>query len=590
MQKIRPTFVRLFSTFIISLLLLAGLQPLYKQIARAQSTGCNSDTYIETTQILPVNSNYAMHMYARGGQDAKAYVSVDNSNCLIYSVSSGDWSWVSADSNAVFEDVTADEHTIRIYFDGDQLDVDRVVFTSDTACDPADSSVSCIESTPSLNIEGVAQGDLVTEDRRVFASITNSEGANTEVTFYLDENEVRRVGDEPYCMYEGSNNTCGTLKISSLDEGEHTIKALLSQGGEQVVEKVVNFSVSKPDTTDPGTETELIDPQVQLEGLKEGSTISDKVTISVNLTNVSKSAIVRFRIDDKSMNTSSKKPYCMNGSANGVCKEWDSKSLKNGSYTLYATISGSGIKSKVMSYDFKINNKAPIVINTGSSTPTIPIDGQPATTTGTVKFSAPPTTTPTRQTVTYAVDNKPVETTTKSATATVDTTKLSNGTHTVTASVASVNGEKKTYQSTIDVNNGKLVSSKSWMQRNKALAFMLFLLLACVLFVGIVLVYRFVQNRKLEQEHNIYNSYQYVQPQEMSTYQQAGIAVFFAMIIGLVPLMSRGTSFASGGRGFIEETELMALIDPNDQLSVGFDNESNISFVRFGVNSTPTPT
>jgi hypothetical protein len=568
------------------------MAPLFSPNASAQSSGCKSDTYIETTQLLPVKSNYALHIYARGGSNAKAYVSVDDSPCLIYSVTSADWGWVSADSDALFENVSASEHTIRIYFGGEQLDIDKLVLTSDTSCDPAQSSVTCIETTPTLELQGVQQGELIKEDRKIEATILGLTGSNIAVTFSLDGAEVRKATSSPYCMYEGNGSDCGALMLSSLAAGEHTIKVILSQAGAQLVEKVISFSAAKPSANTPVPEIQLIDPDVRITGLNKGSTVAGNVTISVALANVSTPAVVRFRIDDVTMSSSSVMPYCMNGSTNGVCKEWDTKSVKNGSHTLFATVSGDGIKTKVASYDFKIENKAPVSVSPPATT-TVPVDGRPATTSGVVRFSAPAATTSNSQTVAYSVDKKPIESTTKAGIATYDTSTLTNGTHTVTATVASVNGEKKTYQSTINVNNSKLVSSKNWMQRNKLLSFALFVFMACGFFAIIFFGVQFLRNRRfqqeLEQEHNIYNSYQYVQPQEIGAYQQAGFAIVIAALIGIIPLLSKGTSFAVGGRGFIEESELMVTVDSSDQLSVGFDNQASISYLRFKKVTTPTP-
>lgn len=553
----------------------------------AQTRGCNSDTYIETTHNLPINSDYAVFAYAKSSANATLYIGVDGSDCVPLSVPSSSWAWAKSTS-AVFNDITAGSHTVRIFYDGNSVDVDKVVFTSDTTCNPSSTETLCIEETPSMEIQGVRQGELVTENRKVSAVLSGTGDIDASVEFYLDDELVSTTNTEPYCMYEGSGSTCGELDFKEIGNGQHEIKVILSNGDTSIVEKNVVFTVSDPTPIPtPQPNPGSVDPVITVQGVSEGATINGQATISATISN-SQNATVKFILDSTLMNASSLAPYCMVGITNGSCKAWDSTSVPNGAHTLYISVEGTGLNAKMYSYGFTVNNQAPVVVNpTPTPTPTVPVDGQPSRTTGTVNLSTP-STTPTNSTVRYSVDGNTVASTTPK-TAALDTTKLTNGTHTVSATVSTANGEKKTYTSTMKVDNGKLVTSKSWIQKNKFLAFLIFILMSGVLFGVIVALVRFIRNRRMMQMHNIGDTYQYVQPQELSMYQQAGVAVVAALLIGIVPLMARGTSFAAGGRGFIEEAETMTIMDASDEITVKYDSQQNLSYIHFEIPETPTP-
>jgi hypothetical protein len=576
----------------ISLVFMLGQPHLINRLATAQQdSACQASSYLETTQSISVVSDYKIFALSRSSTDATLYMSVDEGDCLPITVDSSDWTWKTLDDGTVIENMTAGAHTFRIYSGDEQVDVDRLIVTNDMNCDPNTSEDFCIEETPTYQLQGIRQGELITENRAVFVTIDSPTTVVSSVTFYIDGATIGNAIDAPYCAVQGTGNTCGNVEIKNLSDGEHVFKTILVTETGLSIEKTVNFTVNKSVPVSPPQQpsSAKINPAIQVTGISEGATITGITTVSAALTNVNDDAVVRFSIDGELMNITSIKPYCMMGQAEGACRNWDTKSLTNGTHTLQITVSGSTINAKTIRMSFNVSNIAPVPIAPVKA-PAIPIDGQPARASGTVQLSAPPAEKITNKTVTYEVDNKPVATTPNN-TATIDTTKLSNGTHTVTSTVASVNGEKKTYQSNLDVNNNALTSSKSWMQRNALVASLLFVILAGILFAGITFGVRYLHNKRLEKEHNIYDSYEFVQPQETySTYQQAGVAVVVALVIGAVPMFANGTSFAASGRGFMIEAETMSVNDEDNKIEVIHESDQDITYIRFSLPTTPPTT
>jgi hypothetical protein len=185
-------------------------------------------------------------------------------------------------------------------------------------------------------------------------------------------------------------------------------------------------------------------PTITISSPSAGTTVSSSATVKANASDSATITSVQFRVDGSNSGTAiTSTPYSLS---------WDTTKVSNGSHTLSAVLSDkSGNSAASPGVTVNVNNSA-------GSNPTIAIvsPGAGATVANTVTVTANTTDSVTITSVQFRVDgaNSGAAVTAAPYNLSWDTTKVSNGNHTVSAVLADQSGNSVTSAGvTVSVNN-----------------------------------------------------------------------------------------------------------------------------------------
>jgi hypothetical protein len=166
-------------------------------------------------------------------------------------ISANTWTWVDyqngSGTSKVNMDLTSGSHTVVLAGQAPSLMVDRLIFTTDTACVPTGTGDNCATAPATIAVSGVTNGGTVTGNVAVGASVTNATGV-TKVDFYVDNTLYSTDTASPYCMV-GTTATCGNYDTTVLSNGSHSFKATATYAGGTITDTAtVTVSNSSPTT------------------------------------------------------------------------------------------------------------------------------------------------------------------------------------------------------------------------------------------------------------------------------------------------------------------------------------------------------
>lgn len=601
---------KLYSQIVLILmvmtLLVGSVYTFISGISFAQSTDCTTLHPVTITSSVPVEGTYAIWALVRNSQDSsKTYIQIDDGECRqIQPIQSQEWQWVSGLNGALEAQLTQGEHKFNVSNSGGSVEIDKILATSKLDCVPAGVGANCVDQPAEFTVEGIQQSDQVSGLRFVQAHISSLHDIPPSVSFLVDDVLVSQQTAAPYCLVGSEQGSCDGYDFSQLVKGSHTLKVVARTSGGVETSKEIQFntidSVDPPSSEipspplTPGAPPELSKSiNLELKGMTNTETISGQRTIEIVVTGATEPIVIDFQINTEKVRSDSVAPYCLSGES--ACSGWDSNTLENGTYRLYATArSSTGVVAQ-RQFLFTVNNPVPeFTTAVANKTPVVTVDGSTKKVSGTVRLQVPQTRNTQLQTISYAIDNNPVPATTQGAPTLLDTRTLTNGTKNVTATITSQNGEKEVLKSSIEVDNGKLISTKSWFEKNWILT-----IIGGGFFIGggilaAILIRRYLNNRSLNTFHNIDTQYSFVAPQEGDIYKNAAYggmvaAVMVVVFIG-VPLSRSSITRADSGYGVIMEVENGTGAE-SAYTDVVFES-SSLTFVRLQdgmINEAPTP-
>src|SRR5579862_2104642 len=298
----------------------------------------------------------------------------------------------------------------------------------------SDMTVTTLADTvaPTVSITSPAAGATVSGTAVVLAASASDNVSVASVQFKVDSVSTGSpVTASPYSS---------TINTTTLSNGNHTLTAVATDtSGNAATSTAVTIKVnnSTPDTTPP---------TVSMSAPANGSTVSSTVTVSASASDNVAVASVQFQLDNVNVGTAD--------TASPYTYSWDTTKSTNGTHTLRAIATDTSNNSTTSSSVIVTVNNAAKDTTPPTVSMTAPANG--ATVSGTVAVSANASDNVAVANVQFQLDNVNVGTadTTSPYTYSWDTTKSTNGTHTLRAIATDTSNNSTTSSSvTVTVNN-----------------------------------------------------------------------------------------------------------------------------------------
>src|SRR5579862_7270649 len=298
----------------------------------------------------------------------------------------------------------------------------------------SDMTVTTLADTvaPTVSITSPAAGATVSGTAVVLAASASDNVSVASVQFKVDSVSTGSpVTASPYSS---------TINTTTLSNGNHTLTAVATDtSGNAATSTAVTIKVnnSTPDTTPP---------TVSMSAPANGSTVSSTVTVSASASDNVAVASVQFQLDNVNVGTAD--------TASPYTYSWDTTKSTNGTHTLRAIATDTSNNSTTSSSVIVTVNNAAKDTTPPTVSMTAPANG--ATVSGTVAVSANASDNVAVANVQFQLDNVNVGTadTTSPYTYSWDTTKSTNGTHTLRAIATDTSNNSTTSASvSVTVNN-----------------------------------------------------------------------------------------------------------------------------------------
>lgn len=249
------------------------------------------------------------------------YMEIDGTTCNVVvggtatGLTANTWAWVDYQSgtttNKFNVTLSAGSHTVVMAGKDDGVMVDRVIFTQDTSCVPTGTGDNCANppdtTDPTVSISSPANNATISSSTTATAAASD-DVAVTKVEFYVDGTLVATDTSTPYNY---------TIDPASLSVGAHTLTAkAYDAAGNNATSSTVNFTVA--DSTAP---------TVSITAPTGGSTISGTATVSATASDNVGVSKVEFYVDGTLKATDTTSPFSTS---------IDTTSLTNASHALTA--------------------------------------------------------------------------------------------------------------------------------------------------------------------------------------------------------------------------------------------------------------
>jgi hypothetical protein len=542
--------------------------------AFSQSIDCTDLPSLDFTQNTQASGTYAIWVRAKTETPtATPYVSIDGKNCERVDLpESTDWEWVSGNKGLIKADLKAGDHSYAFSVTGGAILADKILATNDLNCIPVGDGKNCFDQTLSFEIVGsVQQGGTILGDQKVQALITNSKESANEIEFQIDGKTVARQNSDPFCLVDGvDEKSCGLFNFSTLPEGQHVLRVVGYQEGEQVTEHVINFTVGNSNgsalglsnirESDAANANKPDNLQISLDGIDTDQTVSGEINVSATVSGAVSPVKVYFAINNIDITTQDKAPYCLKPLSDS-CGSWDSRSLVNGSYTLQVAAVAEGSKNAYKQVPFTIDN-APTLYNIGTKRQEVIVGNPNQQLSGKVKITLPDSQLAIGKLgrkIDYSLDDAIIATAYDSdPVVIIDSSDFSSGSHVLSARITSQRGETIVLQSSVVIKNDVLTSIIMWVQENVFLMILFGVAFVVIVIVPIILIRKRRNMSHFNFEHNITEGYQYnetYQVYSMKNKTTQSLVAFSVVFVGVLAIIGN-TSTSNGVKtGFTMELD-----------------------------------
>lgn len=566
--------------------------------ANAQNSTCDNNKTTVREHISVTGTYKIWVLLKKETPNATAHMNVDGGGCKTLSLpESPEWKWVEANTGSDSTVLDAGEHSFDLAVTEGSVLFDKILATNITNCIPKGTGENCFVELLDFYVDGITENDVVNAEKTIKTVITSQPADSANVTYLINDKIVQSTSSTGYCLVE-TGGSCEAYNFSTLEVGNHALEVSVTSG-DQTVSKTIPFSVVNSATPIPevpalspsGSPTQnLPELPFSIEGITEGQKVEGPATIRANVPDLGTATSLRFTLNTTVLSNDYQSPYCAVGST--ACEVWDSSTVVNGNYTLIVTAAAEGYKTTSKTVKFTVENKPPSVTSTTPSTrvaeTVVGVPNQQAT--GIVKLSVPKKQVTPGSKITYKIDNKVVATTdSKNPTATVDTGQFANGTKPISAIVQKPTGEKKVLSGDVTIRNDSITTSTNWFSKNRLL--LAFFIVVSTLLITFIIrfIIRKINERQLISNHNVDDTYSYIQPEATYTQQASqGFAALAIVFVGVFAVGKLGTIQAATGLGFIAEIE-----DGIGQFTVGTDGSgaryAQISYTAPATTPSPSP-
>lgn len=235
-------YYRLVSRVLVaSILVLAGLSAT-NVISQNASAACSALPTDRGTVTATVNVQTAgtyrvwSRIKAPDTTNNSYLMQIDDTTCNVVvgdsaSIPANTWTWVdyqggtsTSKTNVV---LTAGNHVFTLAGREDNVQLDRVILTQDTACVPTGNGDNCSDPAdltgPVTNVTAPTSGATITGTYNMTANATDASGIKN-VQFYIDNNLVLTDTTSPYAY---------SFNSALLSNGSHTFKVIATDNSPQ---------------------------------------------------------------------------------------------------------------------------------------------------------------------------------------------------------------------------------------------------------------------------------------------------------------------------------------------------------------------
>lgn len=387
------------------------------------SAACAPSTdYGKVTQTVNIPSTGTYRVWSRikapNSTNNSFLMDIDGGTCYTVgnnsAIPANTWTWVNyqngSTSNVISVSLTGGNHTVVMYGNEPDVQLDRVVFTTDTTCTPTGTGDNCANppdtTPPVVSITSPSNGATVSGSFTVAASASDDVSV-ARVEFYVDGTLRTNDTSSPYST---------TVDAGSLSVGSHALTArAYDAAGNNVTSSTVSITVA--DTTAP---------TVSLTAPAAGATISGTASVTANASDNIGVARVEFFVDGASRGTDTTSPYAIS---------LNTTTLSNGSHSITArAYDAAGNNTTSAARSVTVSNATTPPPDTTAPSVSISNPAAGATVSGSIEISATATDNVGVTRVEFFVDGT-LRNTDSSAPFSFSfaTSSLTNGTHSVTA-------------------------------------------------------------------------------------------------------------------------------------------------------------
>ena len=459
-NTISPILTRIIWTVFATIVLLTVYTITLAPKASAAPCSAPSTDYgtVTSTVTIPQSVSYRIwsRMLTPNATDNSYMLEVDGNSCFVVgdgSFNATTWgsnssNWVDyqggTTTNKINMTLSAGSHTIKMIGNAPNVELDRVVFTSDTSCTPTGTGENCAnppDTTAPTTVNITAPANSSTQPGAFTINVTAADDVGgsgiQRVEFLIDNVSKNTDTTSPYSY---------TLP-AALAQGSHTLIArAYDVAGNMTSSGVVTVNVPAPaDTTDPVT---------SITSPANGTPQVGTILISANATDNVGVTKVEFYVDGQLKGTDATSPYSISLDTTG------SSGLTNGNHTLTTkAFDAAGRTGTSAGVTINVNN--PVTPPPDTTPPTVsvsnPGDGTPQS--GVISFSANATDNVAVTKVDFIVDGTVVNTDSSAPyNFALDTKTLGNGSRVLRVRAYDANQSTLSATITITVNNVTYVS------------------------------------------------------------------------------------------------------------------------------------
>jgi hypothetical protein len=553
----------LVALFIFSLGIISSTIGSLSNIVNAQSNNCNDSAAIVLSDEILHNGNHSLWVLAKQADaGAKIFIKAEGGACQEMGAPKGaGWEWVSGPDGQVRQTLETGTRTFSLYAVGGAILIDKLLVTNDLSCTPTELGQNCLQEELDFELAGISSGQA-SGDHTIQANVFRKPvDAQVSVEFFLDGNSHNIQQTEPYC-FTGEGDACEPLLINSLGNGDHTIRAV-AKSQDKTTEHTVNFTVVNPSESAPAPEQDAVQnndlPKLDLEvsGIKAGDVVNGGIVVGTVIKNTVSTANIRYKLNHDILVDRTASPFCIEKS--GLkCSEWDTTSYINGKYTLYIVANAPGFQETWVTLPIEINNTE-LAFAVGSVDNTLVVGNANQQVFGDADVTIPDKKSKNNGKIVYKIDNKIVaQASTAKPKVRIQTSKVGNGKKVLAATITFPNGDVQTLQSEIDVKNDIVSATNNWFRENIIRSIVIIALICGAVFLLVHFIVGEFRKRQLIKQHNITDTYTYVELAEQKVLKTNFVNSFAAVAILLVVftiLARAGSIQAATGLGFVHEVE-----------------------------------
>jgi hypothetical protein len=342
-----PIFRRMTLTtaLVVALLSVVFLAPHQPKAAAACAALPTDKGTVTQTITVPASGTYRVWSRVLGPDTANNsfYMQIDSTLCSTSiggstSIPANTWTWVDyqngTSTSKVNVTLTAGSHTITMAGQDANVEVDRVILTADTSCVPTGTGDNCANppdtTPPTVAITAPTTGSTVSGTVSVTTTAAD-DVAVTKVELYVDGTLNATDSASPYTF---------SLNTTSLSVGSHALIAKAYDAAGNVTSSAT-VSVTKTDTTAP---------TVSLTAPTAGSTLAGTIALTATASDNVGVSKVEFYVDGTLKGTDSASPYSLsldtttltNASHSFTAKAYDAAGNVTTSAAVSATVSNGG--------------------------------------------------------------------------------------------------------------------------------------------------------------------------------------------------------------------------------------------------------